>query len=196
MSDTADDGAQATLFVGDDLALDFLNTRYGVGAAACDRLGSDRQVLEWLGRAGLPAAAPATKAAPRALLRAALALRETALALIEARKAGRHGDPAALNRLLALGSTHQALSWKRGQPPAVVVERRIDVAEALLVPVAEAAAQLLAEGDFALVRQCESSDCTLWFHDRTRSHRRRWCSMASCGNRMKVAAFRARRGKG
>jgi predicted RNA-binding Zn ribbon-like protein len=65
--------------------------------------------------------------------------------------------------------------------------------EALLVPVAEAVARLLAEGDFSLVRKCESSDCTLWFYDRTKSHHRRWCSMAQCGNRMKVAAFRARR---
>ncbi|MFI4982934.1 MAG: CGNR zinc finger domain-containing protein, partial [Nevskiales bacterium] len=60
-------------------------------------------------------------------------------------------------------------------------------------PVAEAVASLLAQGDFTLVRTCESSDCTLWFHDHTKSHRRRWCSMAQCGNRQKVAAFRARR---
>ncbi|WP_327229156.1 CGNR zinc finger domain-containing protein [Achromobacter xylosoxidans] len=30
------------------------------------------------------------------------------------------------------------------------------------------------------------------FHDKTKSHRRRRCSMALCGNRMKVAAFRSR----
>jgi predicted RNA-binding Zn ribbon-like protein len=60
------------------------------------------------------------------------------------------------------------------------------------VPVAEAVATLLAKGDFSLVRKCECPDCTLWFHDRTKSHHRRWCSMALCGNRMKVAAFRAR----
>jgi predicted RNA-binding Zn ribbon-like protein len=43
------------------------------------------------------------------------------------------------------------------------------------------------------VRKCEAHDCTLLFEDATRSGRRRWCSMALCGNRMKVAAFRARR---
>jgi predicted RNA-binding Zn ribbon-like protein len=70
--------------------------------------------------------------------------------------------------------------------------REIATVEAALVPVAEAVARLLAEGDFKLVRKCESADCTLWFHDRTKSHHRRWCSMALCGNRAKVAAFRAR----
>lgn len=50
------------------------------------------------------------------------------------------------------------------------------------------------ELDFALVRQCEHSDCVLWFHDTTKSHRRRWCAMALCGNRHKVSEFRKRRG--
>jgi CGNR zinc finger len=58
--------------------------------------------------------------------------------------------------------------------------------------VALAAAELLANGDFDLVRTCESDDCVLHFYDRTKSHRRRWCSMATCGNRAKVQTFRAR----
>ncbi|WP_371263350.1 MULTISPECIES: CGNR zinc finger domain-containing protein [unclassified Pseudomonas] len=51
----------------------------------------------------------------------------------------------------------------------------------------------LATNDkFEFVRQCEAHDCVLLFHDLSKSHRRRWCSMATCGNRMKVAAFRSR----
>ncbi|QCW28702.1 hypothetical protein FE772_10180 [Lysobacter enzymogenes] len=69
-----------------------------------------------------------------------------------------------------------------------------DPAWRALAPLGEAAAQLLAELDFALVRQCEHSDCVLWFHDTTKSHRRRWCAMALCGNRHKVSEFRKRRG--
>ena len=69
---------------------------------------------------------------------------------------------------------------------------RIVVARQLLAPLAEAAAHLLATADFTLVRKCEDHACTLWFLDRTKSHRRRWCSMALCGNRNKVAAFRQR----
>lgn len=59
----------------------------------------------------------------------------------------------------------------------------------LLVPVAEAWARLLADGDPRLVRQCEG--CTIIFYDRTKAHRRRWCSMALCGNREKVRRHRA-----
>lgn len=181
-------------FVGDDLALDFVNSALGIDAERRECLNSGAQVLDWLKHAGLPAdpGATLTAAGGEALLRAALALRETARGLLEKRKAGARGDPAALNRVLALGNAYRELVWMKGQPPRCELRRRGVSVEALLVPVAEAIARLLAKGDFALVRKCESPDCTLWFHDRTKSHHRRWCSMAICGNRMKVAAFRAR----
>jgi predicted RNA-binding Zn ribbon-like protein len=65
-------------------------------------------------------------------------------------------------------------------------------ARQVLAPLAESAAELIA-GDFTLVKHCENPDCSMWFADRTKSHRRRWCSMAICGNRHKVASFRQRR---
>jgi predicted RNA-binding Zn ribbon-like protein len=187
-------GAAEPLFVADDVALDFVNTAYGVAPNHHDCLTSDQHVLSWLTRAGLldPAIDTVPTGKRGALLNAALKLRETTRHLVERRKAGSSADPAALNAVLALGSAHQELVWKKGQAPKVRQSREIATVEAALVPVAEAVARLLAEGDFELVRKCESSDCTLWFHDRTKSHHRRWCSMALCGNRAKVAAFRAR----
>jgi predicted RNA-binding Zn ribbon-like protein len=186
-----DGDASVALFIADDLALDFVNSAYGVGDAHRECLDSDAQVLDWLRRAGLPAEAGSR--GPRgALLMAALALRETARGLLEKRKAGASGDPTALNRVLALGSVYRELIWKRGHAPNYVQHRRAGNAVTLLVPVAEAIAELLAHADFDLVRRCEGSDCTLWYYDKTKSHHRRWCSMAACGNRMKVAAFRAR----
>jgi predicted RNA-binding Zn ribbon-like protein len=62
----------------------------------------------------------------------------------------------------------------------------------LLQSIAEAAADLICNQDFRLIRSCESSACRLVFLDRTKGHTRRWCSMADCGNREKVAAHRAR----
>jgi predicted RNA-binding Zn ribbon-like protein len=48
------------------------------------------------------------------------------------------------------------------------------------------------EMERARLRTCEQSDCAGLFLDRSRGERRRWCSMARCGNRAKVAAFRKR----
>lgn len=42
------------------------------------------------------------------------------------------------------------------------------------------------------VRRCANRECVLHFHDTTRGCRRRWCSMATCGNRAKQTALRAR----
>ena len=58
---------------------------------------------------------------------------------------------------------------------------------------AEAAAELFTKPEFNLVRKCESDDCVLWFYDRTKGHKRRWCSMAVCGNMHKVSKFRSRK---
>jgi predicted RNA-binding Zn ribbon-like protein len=192
MTNVANSVADA-LFVGDDLALDFVNTEYGPPTDRHDVLGSDQQVLDWLARAGVPSVIENPSSTKRgSLLAAALELRGAARKLIERRKAGSTGDPTVINRFLALGPVRQELVWKKGQPPRLVLHRHGAGAEAVLVPVAEAVAKLLAEADFDLVRKCESDVCTLWFHDRTKSHHRRWCSSSTCGNRAKVAAFRAR----
>ena len=42
------------------------------------------------------------------------------------------------------------------------------------------------------IRYCANVECRWVFFDRSRSGRRRWCHPESCGNRMKVRAFRAR----
>jgi predicted RNA-binding Zn ribbon-like protein len=42
------------------------------------------------------------------------------------------------------------------------------------------------------IRRCSAEDCRMVFHDESRTGTRRWCSMARCGNRAKVRAFRAR----
>ena len=182
-------------FIADHLALDFLNSVAGTGDERTEFLADDAQVLDWMKQAGLPVdqAARALKGGPPGSLReAAVALREAGRALLERRKAGRRGDPAPLNRLLVRGGAYQQLSWKPGAQPRRLTYRRVETPEDLLVPIAEAMAELLETGDYQMVRRCENPNCTLWFYDRTKSHRRRWCSMAICGNRMKVAAFRAR----
>ena len=192
---TAASVVSPAFFVADHLALDFLNSVAGTGAERREFLFDDEQVLDWLQQAGLPVdeAARVLKGHPRGTLRdAAIELREAGRALIERRKAGKHGDPAPLNRLLGRGGTYRQLIWKPRSEPQGVTYRRVEAPADLLVPVAEAIAELLESGDYELVRKCENPACTLWFYDRTKAHRRRWCSMAICGNRMKVAAFRAR----
>jgi predicted RNA-binding Zn ribbon-like protein len=64
--------------------------------------------------------------------------------------------------------------------------------EALLLPIGEALGRFVCTEDFSDVKACEGPACTLLFADHTRGRRRRWCSMAMCGNRAKQAAHRRR----
>ena len=48
-----------------------------------------------------------------------------------------------------------------------------------------------APGESSLVKRCAATDCGGLFLDTSRTHRRRWCTMASCGNRDKVRRYRA-----
>jgi predicted RNA-binding Zn ribbon-like protein len=73
--------------------------------------------------------------------------------------------------------------------------RDLERLEQLLVPIAESAVALLCNGNPALVKKCSNPECTLFFYDSTKNHRRRWCSMQTCGNRMKVDAYWKRKGK-
>jgi predicted RNA-binding Zn ribbon-like protein len=64
--------------------------------------------------------------------------------------------------------------------------------QALLGLIATQLAKLVTEEDASLIKSCAGAGCTLWFLDRTKAHRRLFCSTSVCGNRAKVAAYRAR----
>lgn len=45
------------------------------------------------------------------------------------------------------------------------------------------------------IRKCEHENCILYFIDTSKSGKRRWCRMETCGNRQKAAEFYARKKK-
>jgi len=181
------------LFLGGHPALDFLNTRMRVNGELVDFLQRDEDVLHWLKQAGFPSPEMGPDWAALSLLGPARALREAIRSLVEKRKAGKRGDPSILNGFLAAAQGHARLVWSKPRSLKLERMRRQDTPEAILAPVAEAAADLLATADFNLVKRCEDETCVLWFADHTKSHHRRWCSNVLCGNRHKVAAYRRRR---
>lgn len=177
--------------IGDHLALDLLNTEARSQGQVVDYWGTVEDVHRWLMRHGI-AAATRSKEAPADLLVRGRRLRDAVREAVCVRKAGGAITVAGLNEYLQTYLTSPLLVPDEAGAVTLARVARGDATSSLLGPVAEAAAQLLVEGDFALVRQCERPDCILWFYDRTKSHKRRWCSMAQCGNRNKAAQFRKR----
>jgi|ERR1700691_5525769 predicted RNA-binding Zn ribbon-like protein len=180
------------VFLAGNLGLDFLNTRVRLNGELVDFFQRDEDVIRWLKLAGLSAPKAGASAARMSLLNSARKLRENIRLLVEKRKAAERGNPLLLNRFLSDSQSHPRLVWNKPATLKIEKVRRKDTAEALLGPVTEAAADLLATADFRLVKRCEDESCVLWFSDNTKSHHRRWCSMVLCGNRHKVAAYRRR----
>lgn len=178
--------------VGDHLAMDLLNTEARVEGTAVDYWLSGEDVLTWLARHGIEPAPKAGAPDRSELLAQARSLRTLARRLITQRKEEKPADAGGLNTYLHAFLSAPHLSQDRDGKLTLTRVVRAEPISTLLGPVAEAVAQLLAEGDFALVKQCAHPDCVLWFYDRTKAHKRRWCSMALCGNRYKAAQFRRR----
>lgn len=53
-------------------------------------------------------------------------------------------------------------------------------------PIVRSAAELLTSDEVSSVRECASGTCSWLFIDRSRTKRRRWCDMSTCGNRAKA----------
>jgi predicted RNA-binding Zn ribbon-like protein len=65
-----------------------------------------------------------------------------------------------------------------------------DAFAGLLIPIVESAADALILGELLRVRRCADPRCGRVFQDETKNGRRRWCDMATCGNRAKAARHR------
>jgi predicted RNA-binding Zn ribbon-like protein len=176
-----------------DAVLEFLNTVVPRNGQLLDLFQSDEDVLAWLARAGLlDMVVMREDGVYLGLAIEARQLREDVRQLVLQRKLGQLVDAGLLNRVLSAGSYQMELAEDSEGNLNALYRFPAQTSTQVLVPVAIAAAELLVRGDFLLIRQCESPDCPLWFYDRTKSHRRRWCNMTICGNRQKAARFRTR----
>jgi predicted RNA-binding Zn ribbon-like protein len=96
-----------------------------------------------------------------------------------------------VNEILRVTEGHDELRWD-GESWRLQFVAKHEGLEWLLAAIARSGAELIAAGAESGIQRCSNSNCQLLFHDDSRTHRRRWCSMALCGNRSKVAAFARR----
>jgi predicted RNA-binding Zn ribbon-like protein len=178
------------VLLGHSLAVDFVNTELIENGTRVERLQSDADLLRWARAAGLSVPDASLGRADRQRLGPEVrALRAALRRLFEA-SADTTPPPAAdlqmLNRQLTRPRSGARISFCDGaftRSPALATD-----APAVLEAIAEDAAQVLAGSALGLLRRCANQRCILLFVDRSRTGRRRWCSMQVCGNRAKVAA--------
>lgn len=193
------------LFVGDHPALDLLNTVVGLGDERRDLLDTPRALHAWL--AAMPWPMPEAQAlplggAPRAAewedaLAQVRQLREEGRGLVDAWRGGTL-SAVRLARLRGwMAQVDYRLDLQRdGEAVATRWVPQLPGPRALPALLAASFAELLAGTPAASVKTCAGEGCALCFADRTKAGRRLFCSAALCGNRAKVAAFRARQREG
>jgi predicted RNA-binding Zn ribbon-like protein len=118
----------------------------------------------------------------------AVALREAMYRSFAAQAAAAHPRPtdfALLQRALAQAPTRQRLAPTDGGY-AWNIERLQPLATHLLAPILWSAGDLLIKGTRGNVRRCANAECVWLFTDASKNATRRWCDMASCGNRAKA----------
>jgi predicted RNA-binding Zn ribbon-like protein len=185
------------------LALDLVNTLRIEDGERVEELPHAVALRAWLRATGLardPAFAVLGRSPPhaRTLLDETRRVRGDVRDAVEA--LGRGGSVPGhvlygINRVLGASRVCKHLRVEDGSASLEEVELA-DASLALLSPVARAAAELLTEHDPSRIRRCAAEGCDRWFVDTSRGGRRRWCSMATCGNRAKATRYRRRVARG
>jgi predicted RNA-binding Zn ribbon-like protein len=188
-------------FLGNYLALDFLNTCPVQNGEPVELLPDFDALLRWVQAADMlssretaalrqrwRASAPAQHA-----VEAMRELRERLRKEVLAREDGGAVNRAILDEVNRLMAEHPMLTRLKASGKASITELWFDPRrpEDLFAPVAHSAAMLFSQVDWNRVRKC--GQCVLHFYDTSKKGTRRWCSMQLCGNRIKVAAYAARR---
>jgi predicted RNA-binding Zn ribbon-like protein len=189
------------VFVGEHPAIDFANTVVFSSGHLEDLLRSWSDVVDWLYRSGLsskpslniPAAGGAKALEKVVELRGVW---QEKLAQILAGNEVSDDFRERLNTHLAEEAFHETLH-RDGKKDFSLIRSssRLDGAKLALAILARQIALFLSEANFSYLHRCaNTTSCALYFYDTTKNHRRLWCSVASCGNRHKVAQFRKRQG--
>ena len=188
------------LFLGNLLALDFLNTRPVIQGETVELLPDGAALARWCGAAELIGRSEAGRLARRwsspqfapdlAALRKFRENLRAAAFRIEAGRSVSIGFVKTLNRLLLRYPYVNQLAMGASGP---LCRKRFAPARPrdVFAPVAHAAAGLLARAHPQRIRKCRQ--CVLHFYDTSKKGTRQWCSMNMCGNRAKAAAFASRR---
>jgi predicted RNA-binding Zn ribbon-like protein len=193
------------IFIGERLWLDFVNTDDLRRGVRFDALREFETFVQWLEAAnvldaeraaGLRRRAQQQPSGAGAALVDARRVRASLRALAERghnTEKARIDTLTEINRILGRSAGTRRLEPKSDGTFARSFVPVGDAFAGLLIPVVESAADALVVGELSRIRRCADSRCPRVFYDGTKNGRRRWCDMATCGNRAKAARHRVRR---
>jgi predicted RNA-binding Zn ribbon-like protein len=167
--------------------LDFVGTlRYRDSSKAEELLTKPQRLSDWAVQAGL--VDEAISEITNADFAAAIAVREAIYRIVIARLEGRRLEAVDVDLIDEHASGPQLAP--RLRPDGSL--RREGTAPRLLARLAADLLDMLAGPDIGKVKRCSYDGCTRLYLDASRAQNRNWCGMSTCGNKVKVKAFRER----
>lgn len=189
--------------VGGDPALDLVNTVTARDTQPRDWLDDYPALLRWARKASLladkdaetlAAQAQAAPAKAAAALARCKQLREALCTALYALAAGAEPADAELETLdqARLAASRAARLVSRGGRLQTQWSAERSGLDLVTHVVTAYAIELLKDARLERLRVCDGRDCGWVFVDTSKSGRRRWCDMATCGNVAKAKRFSAR----
>ncbi len=187
------------LFVGNQLAVDFLNTRLVNEMGPVELLPDPASLLRWFIAAGLvkgqerdlTAQAWQDSKVARRLLKDLLVFRENLRSTVLRLESGKSPQPAFLRelnqKLLAYPHRYVVVNHRSSTRRETYLDAAANPSD-FWRELADSAAHLLTDIPVTRLRKCEG--CVVHFYDISKKGSRRWCSMHLCGNREKVSTYR------
>jgi predicted RNA-binding Zn ribbon-like protein len=179
------------LFVGNHLALDFLNTKLVIEGEEVEKLPDRRAFERWCKAAGIGEVVSSATGDPS--VAKAREFREQLRSAVISLEKGAALAPSFIHEMNLLLSQHPARMVVSAGSDGLTKKATFVMQEdgAFWGSIATAVAELLTEMEHHRIRKCEN--CVIHFYDVSKKGSRRWCSMNLCGNRLKVAAYQKRR---
>ena len=188
------------LFVGNQLALDLLNTRPVLSEGSRELLPDAEALIRWLIASGVltpqkgKGLTRTWSNAPKgqAFVQKLRAFRERLRAAVLRHEAGSAVSDTFIAEVNTLLEQHPSVLVLRrsGEKIGRKIAFEPNEPDDLWAPIATAVAELLTDVPRHRVRKCES--CVVHYYDTSKKGSRRWCSMNICGNKVKVAAYQRR----
>ncbi len=178
-------------FLGGAKWIDLLNSTLSPdgGATRLDFLAEPSAFERWLANAGIQKPQDGTgEAATVSNLRDALRPAFDRLAA---------GEPLSTETLGLVNAGLSEAPFVRRLTPRgegyALEEAPVGALSSVVATIAADFARFVTDYEAQRLKHCANPTCTMVFYDRGKNNHRRWCSSAVCGNRDKVANYRARK---
>ncbi|MBA3994634.1 MAG: hypothetical protein C0469_14000 [Cyanobacteria bacterium DS2.3.42] len=168
------------IFIGNNLAADFVNTEVITPQGRTDLLSSAELLSTWFERAGCARGVKCTELDLEVAKELRAAVRRAFDRMAET-KPLQATDVELLNK-----RSNELTRVLSGTNNSYKFTYRLETTADVLALIAQTCCELLASPRIDSLRKCASEKCILYFVDTSKNQHRQWCSMEICGNREKV----------